>query len=182
MRTIIEKSPDRVAVYDVFSALVKDRIVFIDDDITDVLANEVIAQLLYLDSISNEPISVYINSYGGEVSQGFAIYDTSKILKSPIKTVCIGVAASMAAMLMLMGTERIGMKHSRIMFHEISGWFGGKFKDMRVYFEQATEMQKEIYDVIESVTTIKNVEELFKVDTWYTSKKALECGILTKIA
>lgn len=183
MRTVIEKSPEHIAIIDVFSALSKDRIAFIDGDIDQELASEVIAQLLYFDSMSTtEPISIYINSYGGEISQGLAIYDIIKRLQAPVKTVCIGAASSMAAVLMLAGTERVGLKHSRIMFHELSGFNHGRFTELKSYYRETQIIQQQIVDIIEEVTTLSNVAEFIEEDRWFSSEEALECKILTKIA
>ena len=126
MRTIVEERQKNVAVMDVFSRLIQERIIFIDDVIDDDLANGVIAQLLHLDSLDKKkPINIYINTPGGGVYSGLAIYDIAKLISAPIRTVCIGMAASMGVPLMLMGTERCATKHSRIMIHQPMGGTGG---------------------------------------------------------
>lgn len=181
-RTVVEESPKNMAIMDVFSRLVQERIIFIDDVIDSDLANGVIAQMLYLDSKSTEPINVYINSPGGNVYDGLAIYDVSKLLKSRVNTVCIGLAASMGALLMLMGKERSATKHSRIMFHSPSNQITGKIEEIKIDYEQTVEVKEEMYKIIKDNTNIQeDIEELFKFDTWYNSQKALESGILTKI-
>lgn len=180
-RSIVEERQKNVVIMDVFSKLAQERIIFIDDVITSDLANGIMAQMLYLDSLSNDTISVYINSPGGNVIDGLAIYDISKIIKSPIKTVCVGEAASMAAVLMLMGDERCGLKHSRFMLHQIRGGSYGTLKDMDIYAEVSKSLQKDIYAIVESKTKLTDVESLFLFDTWYTSEQALECGLLTKV-
>ena len=180
-RTVVENSTKNMVIMDVFSKLVQSRILFIDDVIDEELANGIIAQMLYLDSINKDPISVYINSPGGSIMAGMAIYDVSKIIKSPINTICIGMAASMAAILMLMGKERSGLRHSRIMLHEASGYMEGKTKDVEVRFNLQKELQAELLDVVQEKTTLTNLEEMFKLDKWFRADEALECGILTKI-
>lgn len=180
-RTIVEQSPDNIAVMDVFSKLIQERIIFIDGVIDDDLANGVIAQMLHLDAEDDTPIDIYINSPGGDVYQGLAIYDVSKIISCPIRTVCVGMAASMAAVLMLMGDDRDGLKHSRIMLHEVSDWIRGKSKDVMVEVEEMRIAQKALYDIISEKTNLENIDKLFTLDTWFSANQALEAGILTKI-
>lgn len=180
-RTVVEKSTDNLLIIDVFSRLIQDRIIFINGHIDEELANEVIAQMLYLDSVSKEPINVYINSPGGFVIQGLAIYDVSKLINSPIRTVCIGEAASMGAILMLMGSTRIGLKHSRIMLHEVNGGSYGSPRDLKVAFEEVSKLQEFLYDIVREKTTLTDLDNLFTVDRWYGSTEALELGILTDI-
>ena len=182
MRTIVEEKGKSTVIMDVFSKLIQERIIYIDGEIDDVLANEVIAQMLYLNSIdSKKQISIYINSPGGSVMDGLAIYDVSEIITAPIRTVCVSEAASMGAILMLMGDERCALKHSRIMLHEVAGHNFGKTKDAAVRFKLQTDLQKELYDIVKQKTNLVNIEEMFKLDTWWTAKEALDCGILTKI-
>lgn len=180
-RTIVEQSQKNIVIMDVFSKLVQERIIFIDGVIDDQLANGIIAQLLHLDSISKELINIYINSPGGSVYDGLAIYDTSKIIKSPIRTVCVGMAASMGAILMLMGKERCATKHSRLMLHQPSGVAYGTADDIEITHEEIQKLKKELYTIVEENSNLTNVEQLFKLDTWYNSKEALEAGLITKI-
>lgn len=180
-RTVVEKSSDNLIIIDVFSRLIQERIIFIDGEIDDELSNAVIAQMLYLDSVNNKTINVYINSPGGLVLQGLAIYDVSKLIKSPIRTVCVGIAASMAAVLMLMGSERVGLKHSRLMFHEISGGGYGSPSDLKVTFEEMNILQESLYNIIKEKTTLTDFENLFRVDKWFSTEQAVACGILTGI-
>lgn len=180
-RTIVEERSRNVIVLDVFSKLIQERIIFIDDVIDDELANGVIAQLLYLDSVANSPIDIYINTPGGNVLDGLAIYDVANLIKSPIKTICVGMAASMGAVLMLIGKERCATKHSRIMLHQPSGRAYGTSDQIEIANEEIQKYKKELYDIIEEKTSLTNVEQLFKLDTWYTAAEALECGLLTKV-
>jgi ATP-dependent Clp protease protease subunit len=180
-RTIVEERGKSIVVMDVFSKLVQERIIFIDEPIDDELANGVIAQLLYLDSVNQQPIDIYINTPGGSVYSGLAIYDVAHLIKSPIKTICVGMAASMGAILMLMGTERHATKHSRIMLHQPSGEAVGTADDISITHEQIQKVKKEMYDIVEEKTSLMNVEALFKNDVWYTAAEALECGLLTKV-
>lgn len=180
-RTIVEERPKSVAVMDVFSKLIQERIIFIDDVIDDELSNGVIAQMMYLDSINHEPINVYINTPGGRVLSGLAIFDVAKLIKSPINTICIGMAASMGAILMLMGKERAATKHSRIMLHQPSGAAIGTVDDMRIDYQEAEKLKQELFEIVREYTNIEHMDEVFKLDTWYTAQEALECGLLTKI-
>lgn len=182
-RTIVEENPKNIAVIDVFSKLIQDRIIFIDDVIDNELANGVIAQMLYLDSISNETINIYINSPGGSVYDGLAIYDASKLLKSPIRTVCMGMSASMGAILMLMGEKREGLKHSRIMIHQPMGGAIGQASDIRITSKEIDKLESELYQIISDVTG-KDIEQVRKDcdrDYWMDSQEALDYGFLTKI-
>ena len=181
-KTVVEESSSNIVIMDVFSKLVQERIIFIDGPIDEDLANEVIAQLLYLDSVdNNKEISIYINSPGGYVHQGLAIYDIAKIIKAPIKTVCIGEAASMGFILMLMGNERYATKHSQFMVHEVSGYAFGKLTDMKVSVKHADHLQKCINDIILERTNITDIDYYMSKDTWLTSEECLELGVINKI-
>lgn len=180
-RTIVEERPENIAVMDVFSKLIQERIIFIDDVITEDLANGVVAQMLYLDSISNDKINIYINSTGGIVTQGLAIYDVSKLLKSPIRTVGMGQVASMAAVLMLMGKERCGLKNTRFMLHQPSGGFLGTTEENRRTMQEMEKLESILYDIIKEKTNIPNVEKTLLFDTWMGSEEALEYNLIDKI-
>lgn len=182
MRTIVDERSKNVAVMDVFSKLIQDRIIFIDDEIDSDLANGVIAQMLYLNSIDKKsPIHIYINSPGGSIIDGLAIYDISKIIEAPIRTICIGMAASMAAVLMLIGNERCALTHSRLMLHEPSSGAIGKVSDMKIQFKLTEDLQKVLYDIIKEKTTFENIEQLFQKDIWLNSEDALKYNLITKI-
>ena len=158
-RTIVEERHKNLVIMDVFSKLIQERIIFIDDIIDAELANGVIAQMLYLDSMNHDTISIYINSPGGTVTDGLAIYDISRIIKSPIRTVCVGEAASMAAVLMLMGSERCGLKHSRLMLHQVNSGGRGPLKGMEINLEFSKSLQEDLYKIIEEHTTLTNIEQ-----------------------
>ena len=183
-RTIVEERPQNVAVMDVFSKLAQNRIVFIGEEIYDESANEIIAQLLYLDSLpGNEQISIYINSPGGSVYSGFAIYDTIQKLKSPVKTIVVGMAASMAAILLLAAKERAALKHARIMIHQPMGGAQGQASDIKITCDEIVKVQTELYEIISERTGIP-MDEVYKLcdrDKWYTAKEALESGFITEI-
>lgn len=180
-RTIVEERNKNLVVMDVFSKLIQDRIIFIDDIITPDLANGVIAQLLYLESISKEQIDIYINTPGGSVYDGLAIYDVARLLKSPIRTIGLGLVASMGAVLMLMGSQREATKHTRIMFHQPSGRADGTVEDIKISYEQIELLKQDMYKIVEEGTRLKDVQQLFKLDSWFNTSEALAAGILTKI-
>lgn len=176
--TIIEKNTSNLLALDPFSKLLQNRIVFIDD-VTPELANSVIAQLYYLDSISQEEIRVYINSPGGYVNDGLAIYDVITSLKSPIKTVALGTAASMGLILLLAGTKRTSLPHTRHMYHELSGGYYGKMSVMLDDVEEAKINQLHIKNIIESKTLIKTEDHKYR-DFWFGKEEALALKVLTE--
>lgn len=183
-RTVTEESNKNIIVLDVFSKLIQERIIFIDSEITDDLANGVIAQMLYLDSLDQKtPINVYINTPGGSVYAGLAIYDISKIIKAPIRTVGIGLAASMGAILMLMGEERCAVKHLRTMIHQPMGGAFGQVSDMEIATNECVKVKKELYEIISEKTgkSIEQVENDCNRDYWMDSEEAKNYGIITKI-
>lgn len=184
LRTIVEERPKNVAVMDVFSKLIQERIIFIDDVIDDDLANGVIAQMLYLDSLdSKTPIDVYVNTPGGSVYAGLAIYDISEKIKAPIRTVCMGLVASMGVPLTLMGKERCATKRTRFMIHQPSGGAFGTASDVKISVKEIETLEKELYSIIAEKTG-KTYEEVVKDcdrDYWMSAEEALSYGIITKI-
>lgn len=181
IRTVVQEGNKNIAVLDVFSKLIQERIIFIDGIIDDELANGVVAQLLYLDSISRETINIYINSPGGSIYSGLAIFDTTELIKSPIRTVCVGIAASMGAILMLTGKERCATKRARLMLHQPSGVAYGKFDDIKTSYNEIELLKKQLYEIVESKTNITDAETKFRLDTWYSAEEALEAGLINKI-
>jgi len=180
-RTIVEESTKNIIIMDVFSKLAQERIIFIDGEITDIMANEVIAQMLYLDSKDkNKPINIYINTIGGSIIAGLAIYDVSQIISAPIKTHCIGMAASMGIVLMLMGKERSGLPHCKLMCHTSNGGSSGKIGDNKAALKLQEELESEIFDIIKSKTKLPDASN-FNFDVWFNAKEALQHGILTEI-
>lgn len=182
IRTIVEERSQNIAVMDVFSKLIQERTIFIDSIIDDDLANQVIAQLLYLNAENpKKVINIYINSPGGSVTDGLAIYDVAKNIKAPIRTVCVGSAFSMAAVLMMMGSERCMLKHSLIMLHEASTRIDGKTRDIKSYFKVHNYLENCLVEIIKEKTKIENVEEVIKTDKYYTAEEALAVGLIDKI-
>lgn len=179
IRTIVEERSRNIVVMDVMSKLAQDRIVFIDDVITDDLANGIIAQLMYLDSINNNEITIYINSVGGWVYDGLGIIDAMRRIKSPIKTVCIGKAMSMAAVILAHGTTRFATKYSTIMVHEISGGSAGKFADVEIDFLEMQRLNNIIFQLLDERMIIKKEE--FGKDWFMSAEFAKSKGIIDEI-
>lgn len=180
---IIEERKLNTAPIDLYSKLLQERIIFIGDGIDDELANSVQAQLLYLDSINNDPITIYINSPGGYCHAGLAIYDTIKLMKSPITTVCTGMAASMGSILLVAGSKRCALKHSKIMLHEPSTYTGGKATDVLIEAKEIEKTRLELASIYAEATnhSVKEIMKLFRDDHWFTSKEAMDYGIINKI-
>ena len=172
--------------YDIYSRLLEDRIIFISGEINTELANQVIAQLLFLESKNNtKDISLYINSPGGEVDAGLAIYDTMNFIKSKVNVICVGMAASMAAVLLSSGEKgkRYALPHSRIMIHQPLGGAQGQASDIKIQAEQILRI-KDIINEILSKNTGKSIEQIEKDtnrDYYLTPKEALEYGLIDEI-
>jgi ATP-dependent Clp protease protease subunit len=180
---VIEQEGRGERAYDIYSRLLKDRIVFLIGQVDDHTANSIVAQMLFLDSQDpDKPISFYINSPGGSISQGLAIYDLGKKIKSPIETVVIGQAASMGAVLLLMGSTRKAFKHSRIMLHQAQmGVHYTPISSVKIQLEEAQLLQNFLYDIIKENTNMENLEESLKEDKWIGAEEALKLGIITEI-
>lgn len=184
---ITEERKLNVATMDVFSRLMADRIIFLGTDIDAESANTVVAQLLFLDSTAkdNEPIHMYINSPGGSVFDGLAIYDTMKIIKCPVITTCVGSCCSMGAVLLAAGEKgkRRIMKHSRVMIHQPSGGCRGTSDDVEIEANQLKICKDTLYTLL-SDDIGKPKEEIIKDsqrDRWFSAEEALEYGIVDKI-
>ena len=172
--------------YDLFSRLLKDRIILIFNEITDDLACSVIAQLLYLESVNpDEPISIYINSPGGSVSAGLGIYDTIKKLKCDVSTTCVGMAASMGAFLLAAGTKgkRYALKNSQVMIHQVLGGAQGQATDIEIEAAHIKDVKKRINAIL-AENTGKSIEEI-EADTdrnnWMFGEEAAEYGIVDSV-
>ena len=151
---VVDKERNAERSYDIFSRLLKDRIVFLSGEIDDNLANSTIAQLLYLDSLNNNDIYLYINSPGGEITSGLAIYDTINYIKSDVSTICIGLAASMGAFLLLSGTKgkRIALENSEIMIHQPLGGVKGQVTDIKIATDRIIKIKKKLNQIISNNT------------------------------
>lgn len=183
---IIEERPMNVAVMDVYSRLMMDRIIFLGYPINDEVANIVIAQLLFLDSSDRtRDINMYINSPGGGVYSGLGVYDTMQYVTPQVATICIGVAASMACILLGAGTKgkRAALKHARIMMHQPSGAIGGQASDIEITVAEIRKLKSELYDVINVHTgnSLKQIEKDFDRDNWMTAIEAKEYGLVDEV-
>ncbi|HEV7782863.1 MAG TPA: ATP-dependent Clp protease proteolytic subunit [Chitinophagaceae bacterium] len=183
---IIEERSLNVAVMDVYSRLMMDRIIFLGYPINDEIANIVTAQLLFLDSSDRtRDINMYINSPGGSVYSGLGVYDTMQYVSPDIATICIGVAASMACVLLGAGTKgkRAALKHSRIMMHQPSGAIGGQASDIEITVNEIRKLKKELYDVVNHHTgkTLEQIEKDFDRDRWMTASEAKEYGLVDEV-
>lgn len=183
---IIEERPMNIAVMDVYSRLMMDRIIFLGYPITDEVANIVTAQLLFLDSTDRtRDIQMYINSPGGSVYAGMGVYDTMQYVTPDVSTICIGVAASMAAVLMCAGThgKRTALRHSRIMMHQPSAGAGGQASDIEITVAQVRKLKQELYEVVaqHSGQTLERIAADFDRDYWMNAQEAKEYGLVDEV-
>jgi len=183
---IIEERPMNVAVMDVYSRLMMDRIIFLGYPISDEVANIVTAQLLFLESTDRtKDIQMYINSPGGSVYAGLGMYDTMQFITPDIATICTGIAASMAQVLMCAGTQgkRTALKHSRIMMHQPSAGAMGQASDIEITVNEIRKLKRELYDIIAHHTgqPIEKIEQDCDRDKWMTAPEAKEYGLVDEV-
>ena len=183
---ILEERQLNVTQMDVFSRLMMDRIIFLGTQIDDYTANTLQAQLLYLDSVDpGKDISIYVNSPGGSVYAGLGIYDTMQFISSDVATICTGMAASMAAVLLVAGAEgkRSALTHSRVMIHQPMGGAQGQASDIEITAREIQKLKKELYTIIanHSHTDFDKVWADSDRDYWMTSQEALEYGMIDRV-
>ena len=183
---ILEERQLNVTQMDVFSRLMMDRIIFLATEIDDYTANTLQAQLLYLDSADpGKDISIYINSPGGSVYAGLGIYDTMQFINSPVATICTGMAASMAAVLLVAGYDgrRSALKHSRVMIHQPMGGAQGQASDIEITAREIQKLKQELYTIIadHSHTPYDKVWADSDRDHWMTAQEALDYGMIDQI-
>jgi ATP-dependent Clp protease, protease subunit len=183
---IIEERPMNIAVMDVYSRLMMDRIIFLGYGINDEVANIVTAQLLFLESTDRtRDIQMYINSPGGSVYAGLGVYDTMQFVTPDIATICTGMAASMGQILMCAGTKgkRTALKHSRIMMHQPSGAIGGQASDIEITVNEIRKLKRELYEITAFHTgkTAKQIEKDSDRDYWLTAQEAKEYGLVDEV-
>ena len=172
--------------YDIYSRLLEDRIIFLTGEVTTELANTVVAQILYLEAKDNKkPISLYINSPGGSVDSGLAILDTISCIKSTVSTICVGLAASMAAVLLACGEKgkRFCLPNSRVMIHEPSGGMNGNASDMQIAAEQIVKLKIKMNEILSKLTgqTVEKIKNDSNRDYYLDANAAIEYGIVDKI-
>jgi ATP-dependent Clp protease protease subunit len=180
---ILEESQLNATAVDVFSRLMADRIIYLGSSIYEEEANVVVAQLLYLNSQSYDPIQLYINSPGGCVRNGMAIYDTMKLIKSPVHTVCAGYAASMASVLLSGGDKRGSMQHSSIMIHQVSGGTIGQVTDMEITLKEAQRCKVMLSEIIANNCNqpLEKVVQDMERDYWMNPYEAKEYGLIDEV-
>jgi ATP-dependent Clp protease protease subunit len=183
---VVEQTGRGERAYDIYSRLLKDRIVFLGHPVTDEVANLVTAQLLFLESEDPEKeINFYINSPGGSVTAGLAIYDTMQFIKPPVSTLCLGQAASMGAMLLLAGQKgrRYALPHSRIMIHQPLGGAQGQATDIDIQAREILRMREEINNIIVRHTgqQLKKIEKDTDRDMFLTPEQAVEYGLIDEV-
>lgn len=183
---VVDRGDEGERSSDIFSRLLKDRIIFITGEIDDNLSNSVIAQLLYLDSINNDDIAIYINSPGGSVSSGLAIYDTMNFVKSDVSTVCMGIAASMGAFLLSSGTKgkRFILPNADVMIHQVLGRSEGQASDIKIATDRILDLKKRLNKILAKNTgkNIKTIEKDTDRDNYLSAEEAIAYGLVDKIA
>ncbi|MFA6422085.1 MAG: ATP-dependent Clp protease proteolytic subunit [Candidatus Buchananbacteria bacterium] len=184
--TVIEKTAMGERAYDIYSRLLKDRIIFLGSPIDDGVANTIIAQLLFLDNEDkNQDIKLYINSPGGSVSAGLAIYDTMQYVKSDVSTICVGVAASMAAIILAGGAKnkRLSLPNSEIMIHQVMGGAEGQASDIKIRAEHILKVKSKLDKILNkhSNKTLSQIEKDTDRDYFMSPEEAMNYGLIDKI-
>ena len=183
--TVIEKDVKGMQAYDIYSRLLKDRIIILNGEITDNTSNSIVAQLLYLDSLNNCDISLYINSPGGSITAGMAIYDTMNFIKSDVSTICVGMCASMAAFLLSSGTKgkRFSLPNGEVMIHQPLGGAQGQATEIKIAAERILKLKKKLNTILSKNTNqdIKKIELDTERDYFLDSDEALKYGLIDKI-
>lgn len=183
--TVVEKHNNYERSYDIYSRLLKDRIIILSGEITDESANIVVSELLYLDSINHDDISLYINSPGGSVTAGMAILDTMNFIKSDVSTICLGMAASMGAFLLSCGTKgkRHCLENSEVMIHQPLGGAQGQATEIKIAAERIIKMKDKLNRILAKNTNqpLERIEQDTERDHYLSAKEALDYGIIDKI-
>lgn len=183
--TIIEKNDMGERAYDIYSRLLKDRIIILNGEIDNNTANIVVAELLYLDSLNNDDISLYINSPGGAITAGMAIYDTMNFIKSDVSTICVGIAASMAAVLLTCGEKgkRFILPNAEVMIHQPLGGAQGQATEIKIAAERILKLKKKLNTILAEATgkDIVTIDNDTERDYFMDSTEALDYGIVDKI-
>ena len=183
--TVIEKSSNGERVYDIYSRLLKDRIIILSGEIDDNCSNIIISQLLYLDSINHNDINIYINSPGGSITSGMAIYDTMNFIKSEVSTICLGMSASMAAFLLSSGQKgkRFALPNSEIMIHQPLGGAQGQATEIKIAAKRILKLKDKLNKILSKNTgkDLKIIENDTERDYFLSANEALEYGLIDKI-
>ena len=181
--TVIEKSSNKEYAYDLYSRLLKDRIIFLSGEINDSLANIVVSELLYLDNINHDDIYLYINSPGGSITSGMSIYDTMNFVSSKVITIGLGMCASMAAFLLSSGNTRLALPNTEIMIHQPIGGAQGQATDIKIAAERIIKLKEKLNKILAKNTKqdIKKIAEDTERDNFLSADEALEYGLIDKI-
>ncbi len=184
--TVIEPTGNGERAYDIFSRLLNDRIVMLYDEVNDVTAGLVVSQLLFLEARDPEKdIQLYINSPGGSITAGFAIYDTMQYIKCDVSTICIGMAASMGAFLLSAGKKgkRIALPNSTVMIHQPLGGFKGQATDIKIHSDWIMDVKKRLNEMLSNATgqPLEKIKQDTERDNFMTAKEALEYGLIDKV-
>ncbi len=182
---VVEKDINGERSYDIFSRLLKERIIMLSGEINDSVANSVIAQLLYLDSINHDDISLYINSPGGVITSGMAIYDTMQFIKSDVSTICVGMAASMASFLLSSGAKgkRFCLPNSEVMIHQPLGGAQGQATEIKIAAEHILKLKDKLNRLLSKNTgkALETIEKDTERDNFMDAEEALHYGLVDKI-
>ncbi|MEJ2306711.1 MAG: ATP-dependent Clp protease proteolytic subunit [candidate division WOR-3 bacterium] len=183
---VIEKTAHGERAYDIYSRLLKDRIIFIGSEIDQPTANSVIAQLLFLEAKApDKEIQIFINSLGGSVSDGLAIYDTMQYVRNPITTISVGISASIAAIILTAGTKgrRFALPNARVLLHQPSGGVRGVASDIEIHADEIIKIRERLHKIIAEHTNqpLKKIKTDTDRDFWMTSQEALEYGLIDDV-
>ncbi len=183
---VVEQSPGGERAYDIYSRLLRDRIVFLGTPIDDNIANAVIAQLLFLEADDpDKDINIYVNSPGGSVTAGMAIYDTMQFVKPDITTICVGQAASMGALLLAAGTKgkRYSLPHSRILLHQPMGGFSGQASDIDIHAREILRLKQDLNTILQHHTgqELERLQQDTDRDFFMSSEQAVEYGVIDEV-
>jgi len=183
---VVEQTSRGERAYDIYSRLLKDRLIFIVGPVEDQMANLIVAQLLYLESENaNKDIHVYINSPGGVVSSGLAIYDTMQFINCDVSTICVGQAASMGALLLAGGTngKRFALPHSRVMVHQPSGGYQGQVTDISIHAEEVIALKRRLNEIMAKHTgqDFKQIEKDLERDNFMSAEQAVKYGLIDTV-
>lgn len=182
---VVDKENGGERSYDIFSRLLKNRIIILSGEIDDNVSNSIVAQLLYLDSLNHDDISIYINSPGGSITSGMAIYDTMNFIRSDVSTICIGMAASMAAFLLSCGTKgkRLILPNAEVMIHQPLGGAQGQATEIKIAAERILNLRKKLNSILADNTgqDINKIDADTERDHFMDSNEALEYGLVDKI-
>lgn len=182
---ILEERQLHVQSIDIYSRLLYDRIIYVGNEFTPETCNLITTQLLYLNSISSDPVDIYINSPGGSVVDGLSVIDTINLVNSPVSTICTGLAASMAAVLLSCGKKgnRAVLPHSRVMIHQVSSGMCGTYSDLEIELKQVDRCKQDIYKILSENLgkPYEKIEKLCDRNNWFIGQEAVDLGIVDKV-